>query len=78
MQLDKNELTTAKHALLNRAVWASARGFFWLSERDFAMIERLDLTPTLTDADVRHLRAVLKRVGGAENEALDRSLGLRR
>ena len=77
MHLTANELSTARLALEARAEWAAARGFFWLSERDCRMLERLRVSGYLTPGDVRHLRAVLMRVGGPDNEALDRSLALR-
>jgi hypothetical protein len=77
MYLTSREILTARAALEARAGWAAARGFFWLSERDMRMLERLKVSGYLTPGDVRHLRAVLMRVGGPENEALDRSLAVR-
>lgn len=74
MHLDWYDLGIARHALRERAAWAAARGFFWLSERDLRMLERLEISGYLTAADERHLRSVLARVGGADNEALDRRM----
>lgn len=77
MYLASDEILTARAALEARAEWAAAHGFFWLSERDMRMLERLRVSGYLTPADVRHLRAVLMRVGGPDNEALERGLAVR-
>lgn len=77
MDLTKDETLQAQQALKDRAAWAAARGFFWLSERDCRMLERLDVGSRLSPADVRHLGAVLRRVGGPDNEAFAKRLGLR-
>lgn len=57
------ETTRAREALKERATWAAARGFFWLSERDMRLYESLGLRPVLTPKDADHLVAVLMRIG---------------
>lgn len=72
--LNNDDVETARRTLRERAHWASRHGFFYLTERDMQMVERLGISPHLTDADNRHLQSVLMRLGGAEYMALLRRL----
>jgi len=75
MFLNTQDADTARRALRERAVWASRHGFFWLSERDLRLVERLSITTSLPESDRLHLQSVLMRVGGSENVALAKKLG---
>jgi hypothetical protein len=74
MFLSDDEVAVARTGLTARANWAAARGFFWLSERDARLLERLSVSAALPPRDALHLAAALMRIGGAENEALARRI----